>query len=263
MDIKLIVTDLDETVVSGEGNISRRTVEAFSSCREAGVHLAVATARSWMGARVPSETLGVEYVVCSNGSRLMHEGSPAGGWALGSGLTARLLAELKKCPSLQNIAVETADGIYHNRRNLPPGHAYNHGIFTDFEQETDLDAFQIFAGISREQELLNLEKLLADCSCIHYRGTPRYAFVRKGISKLSAVEHLACRLGISLSRTAAFGDDWADIGLLKACGCGVAMENGLPEAKSAARFVTGSCENDGVAEFIEKEILTGWRGTLC
>ena len=35
------------------------------------------------------------------------------------------------------------------------------------------------------------------------------------------------------------------------------MGNALPEVKAAARFVTGTNDEDGVARFIKREILRG------
>lgn len=257
MDIKLIVTDLDDTVVGAGGEISPRTVCTFSRCKVAGIHTAVATARSWLGAHGAAKALGAEFVVCSNGSRLFYEGDPVHEEPLGTELTARLIGALKKLPSIQDIAAETALGVYHNRKDLPPGHPYHWGSQTDFEGEFRLSAFQIFAGIGAEEDARRLEELIPDCGCIHFRETSRYVFVKKGVTKLGGIEKLAGRLGITMDQIAAFGDDLGDIGMLRACGCGVAMENGLNEVKAAARFVTGACENDGVAEFIETMILSG------
>lgn len=43
--------------------------------------------------------------------------------------------------------------------------------------------------------------------------------------------------------------------MLKTVGMGVAMANGMPEAKAAADRLTDSNDEEGVARFIEKYIL--------
>ena len=53
----------------------------------------------------------------------------------------------------------------------------------------------------------------------------------------------------------AFGDDYADIGMLRLCGTGVAMGNAIDEVKEKADIVIGSNDEDGIAGFIENEIL--------
>ncbi|MCF0246315.1 MAG: HAD hydrolase family protein, partial [Ileibacterium sp.] len=51
-----------------------------------------------------------------------------------------------------------------------------------------------------------------------------------------------------------FGNDNNDKEMLEGC-VGVAMGNALPEIKEAARYVTGSNREDGVARFLEKHVL--------
>ena len=53
----------------------------------------------------------------------------------------------------------------------------------------------------------------------------------------------------------AFGDDLADIGMLKMCGLGVAMGNAVDEAKAAADIVIGTNDEDGIAYFLKEKFL--------
>ena len=48
----------------------------------------------------------------------------------------------------------------------------------------------------------------------------------------------------------AFGDDLADIGMLRMCGTGVAMGNALNEVKDAADITIGSNDEDGIADYL-------------
>lgn len=59
----------------------------------------------------------------------------------------------------------------------------------------------------------------------------------------------------------AFGDDFADIGMLKLCGLGVAMGNAIDEVKKKADLVIGSNDEDGIAVFLEENLLSG--GIIC
>ena len=52
-----------------------------------------------------------------------------------------------------------------------------------------------------------------------------------------------------------FGDDFTDMGMLKTTGKGIAMENAIAQVKQIATEITLSCDNDGVAYYIEKNIL--------
>ena len=50
----------------------------------------------------------------------------------------------------------------------------------------------------------------------------------------------------------AFGDGLNDISMIREAGIGVAMQNAVEEVKSAADLITGSCEESGVAEVVER-----------
>lgn len=63
----------------------------------------------------------------------------------------------------------------------------------------------------------------------------------------------ACHADVS--EIIAFGDDYADIGMLKLCGIGVAMGNAIQEVKEAANAITLSNEEDGVAAYLEKWMI--------
>ena len=67
-----------------------------------------------------------------------------------------------------------------------------------------------------------------------------------------ALTRLAAYLGLDRSETMAFGDDLNDLTMLEAAGVGVAMGNASPEAKTAADYVTASCDESGVARALER-----------
>ena len=48
----------------------------------------------------------------------------------------------------------------------------------------------------------------------------------------------------------AFGDDYADIGMLKMAGIGVAMGNAIEAVKEIADVVIGTNDEDGIAEWL-------------
>ena len=71
-------------------------------------------------------------------------------------------------------------------------------------------------------------------------------------SKGNALKSLCARLDIPMSSVLAIGDNQNDIEMLRFAGVSVAMGNAKEDVKSAARFVTGSNEEDGAAEFLER-----------
>ncbi len=64
-------------------------------------------------------------------------------------------------------------------------------------------------------------------------------------------------LGIDRECVMAIGDAGNDVEMLNWAGCSVAMENATDEARAAAKYITASNNEDGVARAIEKYVLSG------
>ena len=77
----------------------------------------------------------------------------------------------------------------------------------------------------------------------------------KGATKWNGIRKMLETVNLSPEEVVYFGDDYDDVQPLKCCGVGVAVSNGIPQAKAAADFVTDSNDADGVAQFIEERIL--------
>lgn len=79
----------------------------------------------------------------------------------------------------------------------------------------------------------------------------------KDANKRVAVEKFAEYLKISPSAIIGIGDSYNDYPMLTACGLKVAMGNAIPEIKKIADYIAPSYLDDGVANVIEKFILSG------
>ena len=112
-------------------------------------------------------------------------------------------------------------------------------------------------------ETLDIEKVrkvastvgIENIDYLPFSDIPWYKLSKKNATKEKAIEVLCNFLKIQPSRIAAFGDDFNDIGMLKLCGKGIAMKNAISEVREIADEVCGSNEEDGVAKWIENNIL--------
>ena len=81
-------------------------------------------------------------------------------------------------------------------------------------------------------------------------------YMKIDAEKMNAIEIIAKDQNISLSEITAFGDGHIDIGMIKNCGTGIAMENAEHAVKRFSKDICGNNNEDGVAKWIEKNILS-------
>ena len=79
--------------------------------------------------------------------------------------------------------------------------------------------------------------------------------VPPGVDKAASLHWLLDHLGLSERHLMAFGDGFNDIPMLRAAGLGVAMANAQPPVKAAAKSLTDSNDEDGVAHALDKWLL--------
>jgi hydroxymethylpyrimidine pyrophosphatase-like HAD family hydrolase len=84
---------------------------------------------------------------------------------------------------------------------------------------------------------------------------PLIFIANKLATKWNATRLLAGERQIKNSDIVCFGDDYNDIEMLKNCGVGVAVSNALNEVKAVADYVCGSNDEDGVAKWLEGNVL--------
>ena len=88
-----------------------------------------------------------------------------------------------------------------------------------------------------------------------FSDIPWYKITNKNATKEKAILAVSDALKIPTKEMVAFGDDFNDIGMLKLCGRGIAMENAIEEVKDIADEICSSNEKDGLAEWIETHCL--------
>jgi Cof subfamily protein (haloacid dehalogenase superfamily) len=131
----------------------------------------------------------------------------------------------------------------------------------------DVDLIQGMAA-GTIAEMREAERRLAECAFAGQFECVRTAYpghdlsildlLPKGVSKSSALERLANRLGISQAETMAIGDNWNDETMLDWAGTGVLMGNATEELRRLApvrgwRIGPTNCD-DGVAVMLEAAI---------
>ena len=77
----------------------------------------------------------------------------------------------------------------------------------------------------------------------------------KTVNKGQAIVQLAQKLGLTMDQTMAIGDQENDRPMLEVVGNPVVMDNGNPELKKIAKYITKSNRESGVAHAIREWVL--------
>ena len=78
--------------------------------------------------------------------------------------------------------------------------------------------------------------------------------VKKNVSKFNAIKFISNIEKIDIKNTISFGDSYNDLEMISKCGVGVAMENAIDELKEKAKYVTKSCNDNGIIYFLNQYI---------
>ena len=74
MNPKMILTDLDGTLICSDGSISERTKLILKSCQNRGIYIVIATARYWIGAEHYIEEIQPDYEITTDGTLIHRHG---------------------------------------------------------------------------------------------------------------------------------------------------------------------------------------------
>ncbi|MCL2371899.1 MAG: Cof-type HAD-IIB family hydrolase [Defluviitaleaceae bacterium] len=248
MGIKMIVTDLDGTFLRDDKTVSDYTRDVFRRCREKGIKLVFATGRSSYR-QIPRELFDGE--VLSNGAvafvgdeRIYHKPMPIA--------QARKLLTTAENAGMYIVA---SRGDRHLANfNLREATGYLDGEIADFNK-LDFEPHIIFSSAKTAQEIEFFENNLPENYHMIVFKDGMALIAREEAVKSKAVAAVAGYWGIKPAEIAGFGDDLNDIDLLQYCGVGVAMANAQDETKQVANQICDTNENDGVARWIEENLL--------
>ncbi|TDM00859.1 Cof-type HAD-IIB family hydrolase [Macrococcus carouselicus] len=281
--IRLIATDMDGTLLNSSHEISQENIDAIRYAQSKGVTVVIATGRAFYEANMPVKPTGLRVpYICLNGAEVRDEEFNI---THTSHLSPRQIREVTKILRKYDIfyQVYTNFGIYTENKekdleiyldisiqagNEPDVTKIREGIERRLKQgtlkevedyqtiyERDGEIVMKFLAYSSDADKLEAAKAeLNDFTSIAISASARsnieitHADAQKGI----ALDSIAEQLNIPMSQTMALGDNLNDVSMLARAEFSVAMENGAPETKAAAKYVTATNEEGGVGKAIMK-----------
>mgnify|MGYP001851808602 FL=1 len=270
MSIRLIASDLDGTLLTDQKTLSPETVNTLRWAADKGIYLVPVTGRSYTA--VPDfikEFPGVEYVITSNGGAIYSSAS-------GERIYQRLLEPESveaafKARRPDNMAVEifvggrpysesayvddpgaygaTEYGAEYVRRTRTPVEDLENFAMEN-KDRLDSMAFVCADPAEREEFRLYLENHVPD---IYVTSSVSHLLEigHKDAGKGNTLRYLMDYLGVHREEAMAVGDGDNDVSMLWAVRYGIAVKNGTEACRNAAVRVTGSNQEDGVAQAVK------------
>ncbi len=271
MKYRLLVADIDGTLVTSDREITPRVLDAVRSAQHGGVRVCLATGRIWQSAEPYFRRLGADPpAILYNGGMVYDFGTGAvlRRVPLAYDHARAVLELLRDVPEVQPH-LYVGDRVYTGRTNEYT-ERYQRKDSLKVEQVGDLLAFlppepMKVLIIGARPDLLRVMARIRQAPLPINAVFSEETFLEvlpQGNSKGAALEFVARHLEIPLAGVIAVGDNLNDLEMIRAAGLGVAMGNAPTELKAQAGYVTATNDDEGLAEVIERFVLnstaTSW-----
>ena len=247
---RLLLFDLDGTLLDSKKQISQRNMKAIAECRKKGILIGVATARSEPTCQPFADAIQPDLLISNSGALVRLRGTVI----YQCGFTAEETSILVGAgvAEQRGITVDCEDVTYSNR-HIPfynmPGMVYT--AYGDFRRRS----FKICIEGSDTPFAEKTASLVSDCCWLTFSDCDWFKFSKCNVSKGNALHHVADKTGIKTEEMMSFGDDYVDIEMLELCGTGIAMSNAAEKVKAHADAVIGDNNSDAIADFLYSNII--------
>lgn len=273
--IRLIASDLDDTLLNTSADLTGRTLRALGAAMDRGCGVAISSGRMLEATLPIARRIGV------NAPMLLYNG------AMIYDLNARKTLYAPRIPyetALGIVERAEAEGFY---IQLYPGEGYYCSEVIDhtrrYARQISVEAIPVHMPMARwlrehpsdMQKLLiidtpegadRIQGILAEAfphGACYLKSKPHYLEIApEGVNKGASLKVLAEHLGLERDEVMAFGDGENDAPMLAWAGHGYAMENACSQAKAAAAFLAPPNTQDGVAQVIERYLEEGKIGAM-
>ena len=261
---RLILTDLDGTLVRSDKSLSDAVVAAAKRLEAAGVPLSLISARPPSGMLWIAERLGLSHPMgaFNGGTIVAADGTILSAARLDPDVARRAVALIDR-PEVHMWLF--SEGRWHVAR---PGSTHDDSERTTTCQEPVVtpEVTPLLATIDKIVAVSDDHAMLADlegsvagalgADATVARSQPYYLDITApAANKGDGVAALAEAIGVPLGEVVVIGDQRNDLAMFARAGMSIAMGQGPDEVRAAATRVTASNDEDGVAQAIDAIIL--------
>ena len=269
MKYKLLVLDVDGTLLNDAKEITKRTLSALLKIQQMGVRVVLASGRPSYGLMKVAKTLELGnyggFILSYNGCQIIN--AQNGEILFERRINPEMLPYLEKKARKNGFALFT----YHDNliltNNSDDEHVLDEAELNDlvvieeeeFSTAIDFAPCKCMLVSDDEAALVALEehwkKRLSGVLDV-FRSEPFFLeVVPCSVDKANTLGARLEHLGVNREEEMAIGDGTCDVAMLQLAGMGVAMGQAPDSVKACADYITASNEEDGVAAAVEKMIL--------
>jgi Cof subfamily protein (haloacid dehalogenase superfamily) len=267
---KLLVIDIDGTLIDRLGGIPAENSEALALARRAGLKVAISTGRSIVSSRRFIEELSLDCAhIFFDGALVSRHDRDDEVYAqpIDPAVLQRMIEFAHRHDT--DLELYSAKGYFCERETWSTrAHRRFFGAEPIIGELTGLTGNErIVKGalvVTSDEEKAKADRFsehFSDSICFSYVTTPAFPditfinLLAPDTSKGRALEILSAHIGVSLSEVVAVGDGQNDISLLTTAGLGIAMGNADDELKEVADRITLDVDEHGLAAAIREILL--------
>lgn len=277
MTYKMLVLNIDGTLLQDSGRIHKQTREAIEYAQQKGVHIILATNRNFPAAKRTAKSLKLkDYIVSHQGAFIakeltkpifvnrIHEQIASEITALLESFSCQirlinenfLIGNKIKLPNnmMVKVVFQTANRFVYQER-------YVDSISEKlFDQPVSPFNFEVVFFDKEEMEDAQkaIKEMYDEVVCIPTEPL-KMVIVAAGVSKLNGVKLVCSQYGIQQHEVVSIGACMDDLPLMQWAGLGVAMGNSPAKVQDAADWITRSNNDNGVAYMVKEHFRKQYR----
>lgn len=252
---RMLLFDLDGTLLTSNNIVSPITESIIKSCKLKGYYIGFITARSRSKKNISLlNELPYDFIAFYNGAEIYAENHLIESNVLPYKKAVLMLRKLNEDFPYMVIDVHQEPWIFSSVYGYICHMKSGKRKICDINNLPKCDVQRIRLK-SKSIISIPLQNYMTSDSIFYYTTFGDAIIVHQNANKGYAAQKASEFFGIPLEQIIAFGDDVNDIEMIKMVGTGVAMGNAIPNLKKIANYITTTNDNNGIAVWINKYLI--------